>query len=423
MIVLWIMIIVILCLLVCASSALIILRFQYRTLDKMYQEREAWQQAQEARQRTWEVRQSKHLLEEEKKLADQLKDIQKEWREWSLQIEQSQQDWQKRATIEQELARLLHVDSLELSPNAPGQHQQPERWQPPSLYGADLRGRDLSHRYLQRADLRDTQLAEANLYMADLSGASLTGADLSGANLIGANLSGADLRDANLSGATFLVADLHGAILHRAILLNVRNLSPQQLRTAIYDSTTLIDIAIADSLPPISGSMSEPAQWTDTGSPSEEEDASTATLQDEDETATSVPVPDESSTNEIPQMPTVESTYQEQGANTGNVEQASEAQQPEALLAEVPTQMPSAGLEEKISESHEAGGQEAENTEENKEAPDKIIQLQKRASTPFLASSKKQHNTKKRGGKSGTSRAGYTGGKPRTPHNQKARAN
>ena len=421
MIVLWIMIIVIFCLLVCASSALIILRFQYRTLDKMYQEREAWQQAQEARQRTWEVRQSKHLLEEEKKLADQLKDIQREWREWSLQIEQSQQEWQKRATVEQELARLLHVDSLELSPNVPGQHQQPERWQPPSLYGADLRGRDLSHRYLQRADLRDTQLAEANLYMADLSGASLTGADLSGANLIGANLSGADLRDANLSGANFLVADLHGTILHRAILLNVRNLTAQQLQTAIYDRTTLIDMTITDSLPPTSSGRSALAQQPDTGSLPKEEEVGTATSQGGDETATNVPVPDKSLTNKAPETPTAEST------GTDEEEQKSEAHQPAVvetvILPEAPAHMLSVGLEESSDESHEDDKQEAEHAEEKKEPSDKIIQLQKRAGNPsFLASSKKQHNIKKRGSNNGTSRAGHAGNKSRDPYNQKARA-
>ena len=47
---------------------------------------------------------------------------------------------------------------------------------------------------------------DANLYGADLRGANLSGANLSGAdvrdaNLYGANLSGADVRDTNLYGA------------------------------------------------------------------------------------------------------------------------------------------------------------------------------------------------------------------------------
>jgi hypothetical protein len=92
--------------------------------------------------------------------------------------------------------------------------------------------------------LREAQLVEANLSMADLSGACLAGANLERANLIGANLTGADLRRANLSGANMMVADLNNAILHGATLLHMRNLSPEQLRTAIYDNTTTIDNTI-----------------------------------------------------------------------------------------------------------------------------------------------------------------------------------
>lgn len=255
---LWILI-VMLCLLIAIGSALLALRLQNRVLDQTRQEREAWRQAQEGRQRTWEVRQGKHILEAEKKLADQLKDARREWREWSAQLEQNQLDWQERADIEKEVARLPHVEHLELPLNAASSHQRPANWRPPMLYRADLSKRDLSYRYMERADLREADLTEANLYMADLTGASLAGANLERANLTGANLSGADLRGANLANASLLVADLHNAVLHGAVLLGARHLSAQQLQDAIYDSTTVIDSAIDVTLPRIPGVQVTPA--------------------------------------------------------------------------------------------------------------------------------------------------------------------
>lgn len=237
---LWISV-VMLSLLTAAGGALIALRIQYWVLDKTRQEREAWQQAQESRQRTWEIRQGKHILDAERRLAEQVKEVRKDFHTWSLQAEEKQQALKIRLELEQELARLPHIEDVELPFSQHGPRQQPERWRPPALYRADLRGRDFSRRYMGRADLREANLIEANLYMADLSGAILSGANLERANLVGANLSGADLRGANLSGANLLVADLHEAILHGATLLNVNNLSPEQLQTAIYDSTTSID--------------------------------------------------------------------------------------------------------------------------------------------------------------------------------------
>jgi hypothetical protein len=258
MVVLW-MTLILLCLLIATGSALIALRLQYRLLDKTRQEREAWQQAQEGRQRTWEVRQGKHILDAEKKLADQLKEARREWRTWSLEVEQNHRAWLERADIEKELARLPHVEHLELSLKAGSQRQQPTGWRPPMLYQADLRGRDLAYRYMERADLREAALTGANLYMADLTGAILTGANLENANLTGANLSGADLRGANLSGASFLVADLHNALLHGAILLGARHLSTQQLHTALYDGTTVIDSSLDLTLPRLPGIQVTPA--------------------------------------------------------------------------------------------------------------------------------------------------------------------
>ena len=61
-----------------------------------------------------------------------------------------------------------------------------------NLYGADLRGADLSAANLRNADLCD----------ADLRGANLCGADLCDADLRGANLCGADLCDAKNTDKT-----------------------------------------------------------------------------------------------------------------------------------------------------------------------------------------------------------------------------
>jgi uncharacterized protein YjbI with pentapeptide repeats len=250
---------VMLCLLIATGSALVALRMQYRLLDKTRQEREAWQQAQEGRQRTWEVRQGKHILDAERKLADQLKDARREWRSWSVEVEQNHQTWLERADIEKELARLSHVEQLELLPGSGNRRLPPPGWRPSLLYRADLRGHDLSHRYMERADLREARLAGANLYMADLSGAILTGANLENANLTGANLSGADLRGANLSGASFLVSDLHQALLHGAILLGAHHLATRQLHAALYDDTTVIDSSLDVTLPRLPGVQIVPA--------------------------------------------------------------------------------------------------------------------------------------------------------------------
>lgn len=259
MVVLWIMI-VILCLLISTGSALIALRLQYRSLDHTRQEREAWQQAQEGRQRTWEVRQGKHILDAEKKLADQLKDARRDWREWSTQVQQDNQDWRTSVDLESEIARLPHIEQVELAYEGQHGHLQPKGWQPPRLYRAELQGRDLSYRYLDRADMREARLDAVNFSMADLTNASLTGANLQQANLTGANLSGADLRGADLSGANLLVADLHNTVLHGANLSGARNLTPAQLSTAIYDSTTRVDSTIDITLPRIPGVLTTPPE-------------------------------------------------------------------------------------------------------------------------------------------------------------------
>ena len=112
-----------------------------------------------------------------------------------------------------------------------------------NLYGANLRGADLSGANLYGANLRGADLSGANLYGANLYGANLYGAYLSGANLSGANLYGANLRGAGLSGANLYGANLRGANLCDADLsgadLSGANLSNANLSGAKWDETTV----------------------------------------------------------------------------------------------------------------------------------------------------------------------------------------
>jgi hypothetical protein len=259
MVALWIivMIVVLFGLVTALVAALIALRMQHRIFERMNQEREAWQQAQEGRQRTWEVRQGKHALELERMLNGQIEGVRKDFREWSAQVEDQQRAYEERMRVEQELARLPHIEAIELPFQRHGSRPRPAHWQPPALFGVDLRGRSLARRYIGMADLRNAMLSGTDWYMSDLSDACLSGADLSGANLTGVNLAGADLRGANLSGANLLVADLHRAVLYGAILRDVQNLTLEQLNGAFFDQTTSLD----SHLLPVQTTAAEAPAW------------------------------------------------------------------------------------------------------------------------------------------------------------------
>ena len=230
-------------------GALIALGMQRRSLDKIHARNQAWERAQETHQQNWEIKQEKHTAELEMRLARRVQQVQKVWEEWEAKDQQRlkalAKQYEDRAVqlrLEHELARLPHIEDAPLILDATHQHQNRlPNWRPPMLQGSNLSERDLSHRYLGHADLRNAQLANANFYMADLSGAFLTGADLSGADLSGANLAGADLRDTILIGANFLIADLHCAILAGTNLLGARNLTTEQLDSAICDSSILLE--------------------------------------------------------------------------------------------------------------------------------------------------------------------------------------
>ncbi len=102
-----------------------------------------------------------------------------------------------------------------------------------NLSGADLSGANLSEAELPAAKLSEAELPAANLSKANLSGAKLSEAELPEANLSGANffetdLSGADLSGADLSGANLSEANLSGTNLKGA-----KNLTPEQVKSAI----------------------------------------------------------------------------------------------------------------------------------------------------------------------------------------------
>jgi len=230
-------------------GALIALGMQRGSLNKIHARNQAWERAQETHQQNWEIKQEKHTSELEMRLGRQVQQVQRVWDEWETKdqkrlkaLAKHSEDRAVQLRMEHDLARLPRIEDAPLILDATHQHQNRlPNWQPPMLQGSNLSECDLSHRYLGHADLRNAQLANANFYMADLSGAFLTGADLTGADLSGANLAGADLRDTILTGANFLIADLHNAILTGTNLLGVRNLTTEQLESAIYDSSTLLE--------------------------------------------------------------------------------------------------------------------------------------------------------------------------------------
>ena len=77
-------------------------------------------------------------------------------------------------------------------------------------------------------------------FVVDIHGAFVRRTDLSGANLERANLSHADATNANFRGANFKDANLTGTILRGADLREARNLTWEQLESAIIDEATLL---------------------------------------------------------------------------------------------------------------------------------------------------------------------------------------
>ncbi len=237
-----IIIVGIISLLATTVGVFVALKIQARYLHKTEIEHEAWQHAQEAHQNLWEAKQQKQVFELEQSLSKEMRDIYEAWQKWEYKATQHYAN----VTLEQKLATLPYIEDIPVPstlsiPPVQSAHTN-QLSHPVSFFRTDLRGQDLSRRFLQYADFREAQLENVNFYMADLAGASFKGANLAGANLAGANLAGADLRDAILTNANMLVSDLNGAVLNGANLSGSRNLTAEQFNSAICNHETQIDI-------------------------------------------------------------------------------------------------------------------------------------------------------------------------------------
>ena len=113
-----------------------------------------------------------------------------------------------------------------------------------NLQGADLRKANLQEAKLEGANLQNTNLREAKLQNASLKWANLQGANLWKANLKNAILWKANLQDAylgeanlqgaRLEGASLQDADLRKANLQEAILIETKNLTAKQIKSACF---------------------------------------------------------------------------------------------------------------------------------------------------------------------------------------------
>jgi hypothetical protein len=101
-----------------------------------------------------------------------------------------------------------------------------------------LRKANLLGANLEGADLLEAKFFKANLERANLLGASLKWTNLRRANLKQANLQEANLEGANLLGANLLNANLEGTNLKETDLDRVQNLTCDQIRSALFTTTT-----------------------------------------------------------------------------------------------------------------------------------------------------------------------------------------
>lgn len=252
-------------------TQLVTIKMQQQSLNSIHAQQYAWERAQEVRQQRGQAILESYTREAEKRLIAQGQQISRQWQTWAIEDASRVQDLTyqyrfavERARVAYELERIPRIEDAPL----PGIDET--SWRPINLPETDLSRYDLSYRYLRQANLRNARLANANLYMADLSGACLAGADLTGADLSAANLSGTDLRGANLTGANFLVADMQQTMLADALLLAARNLTVDQIGSAIIDKNTQLDLEVDITRPRIpcalsvgKASASQPQEATD----------------------------------------------------------------------------------------------------------------------------------------------------------------
>lgn len=114
------------------------------------------------------------------------------------------------------MANEEHLKILKKGVKAWNKWRQEERDVMPGLYGADLRGMDLTYIHFMR-----TNLGEANLSGTILRKAFMVGAYLHGALLLEADLEGADMRGCHLSEARLAGAKMAGAVLNKALAVGV----------------------------------------------------------------------------------------------------------------------------------------------------------------------------------------------------------
>jgi uncharacterized protein YjbI with pentapeptide repeats len=237
-------------------AVLLMAKIFQRTREQMLVQMKARDNAQEARhqewkkrQQEWKEQQEQRLDQVEQRLMAQMQTLLDEMHTKEIQdskrIDNLKRQYEaalSQAHMEYALAQLPRIEDTPLPGSLDAlQEKVDKKSQPLSLPGVDLSNRDLSHRYLSHANLQNARLAGANLFMTDFSSANLAGADLSNTNLSAANLTHADLHDANLEGANLLVADLNDANLSGANLCHARNLTKEQLQTALIDSNVQLD--------------------------------------------------------------------------------------------------------------------------------------------------------------------------------------
>jgi BTB/POZ domain-containing protein KCTD9 len=106
------------------------------------------------------------------------------------------------------------------------------------LSNAKLSTAKLKDADLTKAKLKDADLTKADLTKADLTKADLTKADLKGANLVFAKLNGTNLEGADISGA-----DIGGASFDKAT-----NITPEQIKKALYWQEACYDSGLLKKL-------------------------------------------------------------------------------------------------------------------------------------------------------------------------------
>jgi uncharacterized protein YjbI with pentapeptide repeats len=110
--------------------------------------------------------------------------------------------------------------------------------QDPEGQGIDLRKVNISGVELQKANFSRANLVDADLSEINLRGAYLISADLCEAYLVGADLRGVNLIGAKLRGANLSEANLVGANLGKVDLRHCKNLTSEQIESAITDGNT-----------------------------------------------------------------------------------------------------------------------------------------------------------------------------------------